>query len=216
MSVLAHFVAEHYKTGTVNWSIPIWIKASSIANDASIIETIWAALVSQFPNSTFTKDVAEILVKAGRLWLFIDGVDESPELKSEFQIQCMLDELFNLVLPSGKIIISCRRELFSSFEVEQKLFLQKVIEHQGRAKAVIIELEKFTEQTRDSLIIARLGARDGRVLLDKIKTSPVYLELASRPIFLHIITETAEHLLGSAKTSIFSLFETYIKKMDFS
>ena len=208
---LAHMLAQ----GDLSqeWALPLWIDGATLTGNLD--ETLQAAAAKLSPEAPLPIASIKKLISRGRLWVFVDALDEALALRNRDDLKLLVSKFAALTRPNGRLIFSARQEMFDSVTQELSLF-DEGPRGSDVENTLVLRLQKMPDGAWKNPIRARLPAESAARAIALIESDPILVELVSRPIFMHIAAQVSTTMIADASGSgMASLFDAYVKQWSY-
>jgi predicted NACHT family NTPase len=177
------------KRGVERPRLPLVITLRDFAK-ALNVENVLAGFFFTQHNIRINSEVFDQLNRMGKLLLIFDGFDEMAAKVDRQQMINNFWELAKVVVPGGKVILTCRTEHFPEAKEGRALLNAEL---QASTKKLtgetpqfeVLELEKFN----DEQIRACLSYQAEAATVEQVIGNPQLLDLARRPVMTDLILE---------------------------
>ena len=207
---IAHRIATRSVENVNSWILPLWINARSI-DESTLEKDLMAALLELDPTTKIGPETLRKLIGSGRVWLFVDGLDEATGLRSRNRLDPFIEALMGYAHLNGRLIMTARQEIFDNRGEEIELF-QRRVAAAGAAKTLILRTELLTPPLIESILWSKHTPADANRILHDIRTIDALADLARRPIFLQILGSMKPSLDRAPRASVLQLFEDYTRQ----
>lgn len=154
------------------------------------VENVLAGFFFTQHNIRLNSEVFEQLNRMGKLLLIFDGFDEMAAKVDRQQMINNFWELAKVVIPSAKVILTCRTEHFPEAKEGRALLNAQL---QASTKLLtgetpqfeVLELEKFNDKQIRQVISQQAQANT----VEQVMSNPQLLDLARRPVMTELILE---------------------------
>lgn len=177
------------KRGVERPRLPLVITLRDFAK-AINVENVLAGFFFTQHNIRLTSEVFDQLNRMGKLLLIFDGFDEMAAKIDRQQMINNFWELAKVVVPSAKVILTCRTEHFPDAK-EGRALLNAELQASTKQftgetpQFEMLELEKFN----DEQIRLVLSHQTVAATIEQVMGNPQLLDLARRPVMSELILE---------------------------
>lgn len=148
--------------------------------------------------------------------LILDGLDEKADGAERRRSRIRLQEVFDLLVPGVKVVVSSRSEFFHNALQERQAMLgslrsEFIAQQDGETRsrdtrARISYLELLSAEQRKWYFCRRFGNDDGNKINESISQVYDLKDLALRPVLLDMVCETIQNALGDGRFNKVSRF----------
>lgn len=208
---IAHRIAQQSTEGQP-WIIPLWINARTVDLDKPEPHFV-SALSDLLDSGKLGAKTVSRLISSGRIWLFVDGLDENPSLRRRSKLVNFVDKLLNHCYPNGRLILTVRQELIKDRNDEVELFRTQPATA-GAARTLILRTQPLDDANITKIIRGLLDPAPAARLLNEIGSSQPVTDLSRRPVFLHLLGTTARlaNSDGQQLDSALHICESYVRQ----
>jgi len=205
--------AERHIQNPKNEPLPIYIDVSKIERAGDITTVLESLLSYYFQQQISDMDHLFRLSQNGRIVFVVDGFDEMADRLSENTLFEHLIQIERLYHEKGKLILSSRKQLFSSTEQVGELFDKTKLGNPLNTQAgAPKELDNFNKDDIENYL-KRYFDNDQKKI-DELKALPGFDQISSHPMILEIMVQITPELkkLGDqtnkdlTKADVFSIY----------
>jgi len=212
---LLSFAARQAKIYAENPTVeplPIYIDLSNYRKIEDIEILIKNLIFDHFKDQILNVDQLLELVKNGRLVFVLDGFDEMATRLTHESLFDHLNQIDKLYHVNGKLVLSSRKQVFSSQDDFYKLFEKTKIgknlfNHNGMLK----ELNAFTKNDVQNYL-KKIFGEDYHQFSAKLETLPGFFEMSCHPMMLEMMVQIIPYLEDVKSLTKADLFTIYFNK----